>query len=387
MVCNLPSHEIMAFLHAQSLIENLKKKNFSRLKVNFSRFSFDGIFFHSCDNLVRQVRQNNAANLKMKMWCLKSSWINWGRAGDPLRGSSYFPAPPPRSWHFHKLPVWLRCPTVRTFWFLGLQTPLTGSCTQVQLCVPGPTDRVPQHKLLEKMLQFCTGSQREYLFLGCLAVKQCQLKCRLGPFNCVNPLSRHKCYKNEKSKEEQENPLSVQSMSLVWLFVTPWTAAHQDSMSITNSWSLRKLMRIESVMPSNHLVLCHPLLLPPSIFPSIRGSSNESVLHIRWPKYWSFSFSISPSNEYSGLISFRMDLLVIQGTLKSLLQHHNSKASIRRHSSFFMVQLTHPYVTTGKTTALTRWTFVGKVWCLTDILHGKISLMQLRDGPQSYSKI
>ena len=105
------------------------------------------------------------------MWCLKSSWINWGRAGDPLRGSSYFPAPPPCSWHFHKLPVWLRCPNVRTFWFLGLQTPLTGSCIQVQLCVPGshsgPTDRVPQHKLLEKMLQFCTGSQREYLFLGC----------------------------------------------------------------------------------------------------------------------------------------------------------------------------------------------------------------------------
>ena len=123
-------------------------------------------------------------------------------------------------------------------------------------------------------------------------------------------------------------------------------------------------MSIESVMPSNYLILCHPLLLLPSIFPSIRVFSNESALHIRWPKYWSFSFSISPSNEYSGLISFRidwLDLIEVQGTLKSLLQHHSSKASILRHSAFFMVQLSHPYMTTGKTIALTRWTFVSKV--------------------------
>ena len=125
-------------------------------------------------------------------------------------------------------------------------------------------------------------------------------------------------------------------------------------------------MPIESVMPSNHLILCHPLLLLPSIFPSIRGFSNESVLCIRWPKYWSFSFSISPSNEYSGLISFRMDLLAVpvQGTLKSLLQHHNSKASVLRHSSFFMVQLSYPFMTTGKTIALTIWIFVSKVMSL-----------------------
>ena len=126
-------------------------------------------------------------------------------------------------------------------------------------------------------------------------------------------------------------------------------------------------MSIESVMPSNHLILCHPLLLPPSIFPSIRVFSSESVLHIRWPKYWSFSFSISLSNEYSGLISFRMDwldLLAVQGTLKSLLQHHSSKASILQCSACFMVQFSHPYMTTGKTIALTRWTFAGKVMCL-----------------------
>ena len=143
---------------------------------------------------------------------------------------------------------------------------------------------------------------------------------------------------------------SVQLLSCVWLFATPWTAAHQASLSITNSRSLLKLMSIESVMPSNHHILCHPLLLLlPSIFPSIRDFSSESVLHIRWPKYWSFSFNISLSNEYSGLISFRMDwldLLAIQGTLKSLLQHHNSKASILQHSAFFIVQLSHPYMTT-----------------------------------------
>ena len=143
----------------------------------------------------------------------------------------------------------------------------------------------------------------------------------------------------------------------------PWTAACQASLSIINSQNLLKLMYIESVMPSNHLILCRPLLLWPSIFPSIRVSSNESVLHIRWPKYRSFSFIISPSNEYSGLISFRIDwfhLLVVQGTLKSLLQHHSSKALILWHSAFFMVQLSHPYMTNGKTIALTRRMFVGK---------------------------
>ena len=157
---------------------------------------------------------------------------------------------------------------------------------------------------------------------------------------------------------------SVQSLICVWLFVTPWTAACQASLSITNSWSLLKLISIKSVMPSNHLILCSPLLLLPSLFPSIRAFSKESVLHIRWPKYWSFSFSISPSNEYSGLISFRidwLDLLVVQGTLKSLLQHHSSKSSILWRSAFFIVQLSHPYMTTGKTIALTRRNFVGKV--------------------------
>ena len=157
---------------------------------------------------------------------------------------------------------------------------------------------------------------------------------------------------------------SVQSLSRVQLFVTPRTAARQASLSITNSRSLLKLMSIVSVMPSNHLILCCSLFLLPSIFPSIRVFSNESVLHIRQPKDWSFSFSISPSSEYSGLISFRidwLDLLAVQGTLKSLLQHHSSKASILQCSAFFTVQLSHSYMTTGKTTALTRWTFVGKV--------------------------
>ena len=149
---------------------------------------------------------------------------------------------------------------------------------------------------------------------------------------------------------------SVQSLSHVQLFATPWTVAHHASLSITTSWSLLKLMSIASVMPSNHLILCCPLLLPFSIFPSFRVFSNESVLHIRWPNYWSFNLSINPSNEYSGLISFRMDclgILTVQGTLKSLLQHHSSKASILRCSAFFTVHLSHPYMTTGKTIALT----------------------------------
>ena len=160
-----------------------------------------------------------------------------------------------------------------------------------------------------------------------------------------------------------------QSLSCVWLFATPWTVARQASLSIRNSQNLIKLMTVESVMPSNHLILCHPFLLLPSIFPRIRVFAKESVLCIRWPKYWSFSFNISPSNEHSGLIPFRMDwlgLLTVQGTLKSLLQHHGSKAPILWHLSFFVVQLSHPYMTTGhvwssQTTALTRQTFVGKV--------------------------
>ena len=156
---------------------------------------------------------------------------------------------------------------------------------------------------------------------------------------------------------------SVQSLSCVQLFATPWTSARQASLSITNSRSLPKLMSIESVMPSNHLIFCHPLLLLPSIFPSIRVFSNESALRIRWPKYWSFSFNISPTNEHTGLISFRMDwldLLAVQGTLKSLLQHHSSKTSILPCSAFFLVQYSHPYMTTGKTIALIRRTFVDK---------------------------
>ena len=161
---------------------------------------------------------------------------------------------------------------------------------------------------------------------------------------------------------------SVQSLSHVHLFETLWTAARQASLSITNSQSLFKLMSIESEMPSRHLILCHPLLLLlPPIPPSIRVFSNESTLHMRWPKYWSFSFNISPSNEHPGLNYFRMDwldLLAVQGTLKSFLQHHSSKASILRRSAFITVQLSHPYMTTGKTIALTRWIFVGKVTSL-----------------------
>ena len=160
---------------------------------------------------------------------------------------------------------------------------------------------------------------------------------------------------------------SVQLLSHVWLFATPWTAGRQSSLSITNSQSLLKLMSIELVMPSNHLIHCCPLLLLPSIFSSIRVFSSELVFHIRWPNYWSFSFSISPSNAYSGLISFRIDwfdLLAVQGILKSLLQHHSSKASILQHSAFFMVQLSYPYMTTGNIIALIRWTFVHKVMYL-----------------------
>ena len=188
----------------------------------------------------------------------------------------------------------------------------------------------------------------------------------IGPFGCQNAFSSHifcafvfSCYSGWCQF------ILVQSLSP--LFVTIWPAAHQASLSITNTQSLLKLISIELVMSSNHLILCHPLFLLPSIFPRIRVFSNESVLCIWWPNNWSFSFSISPSNEYSGLISFRMDwldLLTVQGTLKSLLQHHSSKAPILRCSAFFMVQLSHPYMTTGKTIALTRQTSVGKVMSL-----------------------
>ena len=174
--------------------------------------------------------------------------------------------------------------------------------------------------------------------------------------NCNRELADHRLWMLHNS---------VQLLSRVWLFETPWTATLQASLSITNSWSLLKLMSIKSVMPSNHLILCCPLLLLPSIFPSNGVFSNESALRIRWPKYWSFSFSISHSKEHPGLI-FRMDwlyLLAVQGTLKSLLQHHSSKASILRHSAFLTVQLSHPYMTTGKTITLTRWNFSSK-WCL-----------------------
>ena len=163
---------------------------------------------------------------------------------------------------------------------------------------------------------------------------------------------------DEFPAELASSQFSVQSLRCVWLFETPWTAVRQASLSITNSWSLLKLM----VISSNHLILCQPLLLP-SIFPSIRVFSNESALCIRWPKYWSFSFNICPSSEHPGPIFFRMDwldLLAVQETLKSLLQHHSSKASILRRSAFFIVQLSHPYMTTGKTIALMRWTFVVK---------------------------
>ena len=176
---------------------------------------------------------------------------------------------------------------------------------------------------------------------------------------------------------------SVQSLSHVQLLVTPCTAAHQASLSFTNSWSLLKLLSIESVMPSNHLILSTPLLLPSSISPSITVFSNESILLIMWPKYWSFSFSLCPSNEHSGLISFRMnwfDLLAVQGTLKSLLQHHSSKPSILQHSALFIAQLSHPYMTTGKTIALTRWTFVDKVMSL---LFNMLSRLVITSLPRS----
>ena len=195
----------------------------------------------------------------------------------------------------------------------------------------------------------------DFIFLGCKVTADGHCNCEV------------KTLVPWKKSYDKPQFTSVQSLSRVQLFATPWIVAHQASLSITNSRSLPKSMSIESVMPSGHLILCHPLLLLPPILPSIRVFSNKSVLLIRWPKYWSFSFNIRPSNEHPGLISFRvdwLDLLAVQGTLKSLLQHQSSKASVLRCSAFFTVQLSHPYMTTGKTIALTRWTFVGKVMSL-----------------------
>ena len=186
-----------------------------------------------------------------------------------------------------------------------------------------------------------------------------------------------------KTLESEQNFSSVQLLSRVWLFAIPWMAACQASLIITNSQSLLKLMSIESVMPSSHLILCRPLLLLAPIPPSIRVFFNESTLHMRWPNYWSFSFSISPSDEYPGLISFSvdwLDLLAIQGTLNSFLQHHSSKASIFWHSAFFMVQLSHSYVTTGKTITLTRKTFVGNV---VSLLFNMLSRLVITFLPRS----
>ena len=189
------------------------------------------------------------------------------------------------------------------------------------------------------------------------------------------PMTEQELHHLSSTKHEVRYTSSVHSFSHVWLFATPWTAAHQASLSITNSQSLVKHVSIESVIPSNHLILYRPLLLLPSIFPRFRDFSNELVLCIKWPKYWSFSLSISPTNGYSGLISFRidwLDLLAVQGTLKSLFQHHSSKASILQHSAFFIVQLSHPCMTIGKTIVLTRHTFVGKIKWDTYISVNKI---------------
>ena len=186
----------------------------------------------------------------------------------------------------------------------------------------------------------------------------------------TKPKPKDKPYNTVVRISEGGHIVAVQSLSHVRLFATPWIAVRQASLSLTNSWSLLKLMSIKLVMPSNHHILCHPLFVLPSIFPTIRVFSNESVLCIRWPKCWNFSFNISPYNEYSGLIYFKMDWLdlhAVQGTLKSLLQNHSSKASVLQHSTFFIVQLSHPYMTTGKTKALTLLTLVGKVMSLKQL--------------------
>ena len=202
-------------------------------------------------------------------------------------------------------------------------------------------------------------------------------------FNGEKTVFPKRCWGNLTSIWQGMRLSWAQSLRRVRLFATPWIAALQSSLFIPSTQSLLKLMPIKSVMPSSHFILCHPLLLP-SIFPSIKVFSNESALRFRWPKYQSFSFNISPSNEHPGLISFRMDLwldlLAVQGTFKSLLQHHSSKASIFRHSAFFIVQLSHPYVTTGKIIALTRWTFVGKVM---SILSNRLSRLVIAFLPKS----
>ena len=301
------------------------------------------------------------------MWCLKSSWINWGRAGDPLRGSSYFPAPPPCSWHFHKLPVWLRCPIVRTFWFLGLQTPLTGSCTQVQLCVPGshsgPTDRVPQHKLLEKMLQFCTGSQREYLFLGCwMAWQPSSVNLNviwdhsivLTLWVDTDATEMRKARKNKKTLFQFSRWVLSDSLWPPGLQHSRLPCPSPTPEAYSNSCPLSQWCHLtisSSVIPFSSLLQSFPAsgALQMSQFFTSGGQSIGALA----------SASVLPMN-IQDWFPLGSHLLAVQGTLKSLLQHHNSKASIRRHSSFFVVQLTHPYVTTGKTTALTRWTLSAK---------------------------
>ena len=199
-------------------------------------------------------------------------------------------------------------------------------------------------------------------------------------FNCFPKNTKYRLNFTAQLKDRFS---SVQSLSRVRLFEAPWMAARQASLSITNSRSSPRLTSIESVMPSSHLILCRPLLLLPPIPPRIRVFSNESTLHMRWPRYWNFSLSISPSNEHPGLVVLRMDrldLLAVQGTLKSLIQHHSSKASILRHSAFFTVQLSHPYMTTGKTIALTRWTFVGKV---VSLLFNMLSRLVITFLPRS----
>ena len=224
--------------------------------------------------------------------------------------------------------------------------------------------------------QYCIGTwNARSMNQGKLEVVKQEMTRRLSKWTELNWTSRKKNkslmekggYKKTTNITLLIHFSSVQSRSRVWLFATPWTTACQASLSITNSQSPPKPMSIESVMPSNHLILCRPLLLLPSLFPSIRVFSNESALHINWPKYWSFNFNISPTNEHPGLISFRMDwldLLAVQGTLKSLFQHHSSKASILQRSAFFVVQLSHSYTTTGKAIVLTRQTFVDKVMSL-----------------------
>ena len=215
------------------------------------------------------------------------------------------------------------------------------------------------HLILKK-----TGKLKDLVFIFfCVIINKTNQLSRQVEIPSIISLIRFSCVLPPKSSYALLFS-SVQLLSHVWLFAIPWTAARQASLSITNFWRLLKLVSIESVMPSNQLIPCHPLLLLASVFPSIKVFSNESVLCIRWPKYWSFSFNIGPSNEHPGLISFTMDwldLLAVQGTLKSLLQHHSSKASILRCSAFFTVQLSQPYMTTGKIIAVTRRTFVGKV--------------------------